>query len=151
MDMQTMLDNAMAARRAESMKLSPQLTIGELVLKLESIPDKNNPIFFDNENYFPIALDSWRGSYCEIAFKYADKETETATPLSVQKILNELKEAIGKTYEGYKGGDFLMGKNTPVWIANYGNSCGYNDETMGIVDVKEMSDKVILVTENIKY
>jgi hypothetical protein len=30
---------------------------------------------------------------------------------------------MGREFIGYKGGEFLMGENTPVWISSYGN-CG---------------------------
>jgi hypothetical protein len=32
------------------------------------------------------------------------------------------RAAIGEVFEGYKGGDFQMGRNTPVWLASYGCS-----------------------------
>jgi len=28
--------------------------------------------------------------------------------------------AMGQVFNGYKGGDFVMGALTPVWIASYG-------------------------------
>ena len=30
---------------------------------------------------------------------------------------------MGQVFEGYKGGDFMMGALTPLWVAAYGN-CG---------------------------
>jgi len=31
---------------------------------------------------------------------------------------------MGKVYEGYKGGDYVMGANTPLWIGEYGSAGG---------------------------
>lgn len=137
MDLQTILDNACLAKRQETLKTSKQMTIGEIILKLEAINKTDEEVWFDFEYARPTDLDSWRGIYAEIAFGF-DCETK---PKTVKEILVILKEAIGKTYTGYKGGDFTMGKNTPVWVANYGNS----GET-GIVDIVDGGYKVILIT-----
>ena len=40
-------------------------------------------------------------------------------PASV--VLAMCKGAMGEVFQGYKGGDYQMGRNTPVWIANYGD------------------------------
>ena len=41
-------------------------------------------------------------------------------PYYVSDILEMAKECIGKTFTGYKGGEFLMLEDTPLWISNYG-------------------------------
>ena len=147
MDIQTMLDNAVQAGRANTMKTSKQLTLGELILKLEAIPktwkdhegkDNEKTVRFNFEYLHPTALSSWRGSYREIAIEFSEKGY--APKLS--EFISWLKEAIGKTYEGYKGGDFVMGKNTPVWVANYGHS-----GDTGIVDVRFDEYDVVLLTD----
>lgn len=38
------------------------------------------------------------------------------------ELLSECKAAMGQVFTGYKGGDYVMGALTPVWVANYG--CG---------------------------
>jgi hypothetical protein len=35
-----------------------------------------------------------------------------------------LKGALGTTYGGYKGGDFTMYDDSPLWVANYGECSG---------------------------
>ena len=59
---------------------------------------------------------------------------------------NMLKLAIGEVFEGYKGGDYTMSKNTPVWVANYGNS-----GNTGIVDVIHDEYQVVLVTQYCEF
>ena len=57
-----------------------------------------------------------RGSYDELAF----------TPEPESKISDMLKNALsadGATFEGWKGGEFTMGRSTAVYIGVYGD-CG---------------------------
>lgn len=59
---------------------------------------------------------SYRGSYCELAFKPAKNVT-------VASMLACAKEALGATYTGYKGGEFTMCEYTNCYLAEYGE-CG---------------------------
>jgi len=158
-NLQEVLDNMIQAKRAEEMKTSPQLTLGELILKLENaisyedlsttMERKNLPVVFDIEPYRPVNIDSWRGSYCELALKYAGNESRAFT---VTELLRLLKSVIGRTLEGYKGGEFLMGKITPVWVANYGETDGFREDGYtAVVDVIEEKDKIIIKTKAMEY
>ena len=130
------------------MKVSLQLTLGELILKLETVNDKTLPLFFDVGKYHPIDVDSWRGSYCELAINYDDGDDV----VSVDKFLSMLRSTIGRTFEGYKGGDFLMGKITPVWVANYGRAKGFRPKAdTAVVNVKESSMAVKIITKSLAY
>jgi len=60
-------------------------------------------------------LDSYRGHYCELSVDTGEE------PKSVIKVIQELKEAMGYTFSGYKGGDFIMHSYTDVYWAEYGN------------------------------
>jgi hypothetical protein len=53
---------------------------------------------------------SYRGYYDELAFEVIRKETPIAN------ILDDVKSAVDTTYEGWKGGEFKMGKDTPIWL-----------------------------------
>ncbi len=57
-----------------------------------------------------------RGDYSELAFT---PENES----KISDMLANAKSAVGKTFLGWKGGDFEMGEHTPVYIGEYG-SCG---------------------------
>jgi hypothetical protein len=59
---------------------------------------------------------SYRGFYQELAF-------EPAKNITVGEMLACAKDALGKTYTGYKGGEFKMHEYTDVYLANYGE-CG---------------------------
>lgn len=172
-DIQEMFDNAIKAKRFDEMQTSEQLTIEVLILKLEAIKDKELPVVFDVEPYKPTGMDSWRGSYREMSLNYEGAgsyygrnlgatsygyeeheriSTKLPKNVRVEDLLNKLKECIGKTFQGYKGGDFTMGKQTPVWVANYGDSSGFreNGET-AVVGLEEKADKVIILTKVMEY
>src|SRR5258706_6206091 len=150
MDIQEILNNAMQVQRDEKMKTSEQLMLGELLLKLEAIADKNKPVIFD-EQYHPGGIDSWRGSYDELAIEYE----VTGKKFTVAELLKRLKEAIGEPFYGYKGGEFVMGKTTPVWVANYGESHGFMHDgdiwTQAVVDVSQNEQTVLIETKPMEY
>ena len=151
MDFQTMVTNAVTAARVEELKKLPVLTLGELIAKLEEIERKdpsrlekygegNYPhVQFDFCGMEPTTLDSWRGVYAELALGYA----ESAYPkeCSLSELLAELRSGVGKTFQGWKGGDLTMGRGTPVCVANPGRS-----GNTAIVDVLDEEHTVILLT-----
>lgn len=55
---------------------------------------------------------SWRGDYYQLAFA-PEKET------TIKDMLDNALSALGNTFVGYKGGEFVMDKNSEVYIANY--------------------------------
>lgn len=63
---------------------------------------------------------SYRGRYDELAF-------EPAHNVPVKTMLDMCKGCVGAVFQGYKGGDFPMRKDTLVNLATWGN-CGQDDE-----------------------
>ena len=104
------------------------MMLEELIKRLEQ-EDSNKIVSlgFDNPH-------SYRGYYSDLAFTPAKNMT-------VGKMLECAKWALGSTYTGYKGGDFTMNKYTEVWLAHYGD-CG---ESIGHVLLDYMFN---LVEEN---
>ena len=141
MNLQEVLNNAVAAQREEELKNSPQLTLGEIICKLEALEPETS-VVFDFANVVPISLDSWRGSYDELAIEYGP----SSSALRVDAFLEMLREAIGKTFIGYKGGDFVMGRRTPVWVSHYGEG-----ERRAVIDVKNDGYRIVIVTEILEY
>ena len=37
-------------------------------------------------------------------------------------LLTDCKAAMGQVFGGYKGGDYVMGALTPLWVASYGTT-----------------------------
>lgn len=141
MDLQTCLNNAVAASRQATLAESDQLTLGELILKLEPIVEKQDEdeatVRFDFEYLYPNDVDSWRGSYSELALNF----TTGGQEMKVSGFLKMLKDCIGKEFTGYKGGEFTMNKHTPIWVANYGNS-----GNTAVIDVVDNDYCIILIT-----
>lgn len=143
MDLQTYIQNAVKAERQNTLSKSDQLTLGELILKLEPIVEKQKEredeaeVKYDFEYLYPTRIDSWRGSYDELALNFESG----GNYMKVTDFLKMLKEALGKEFTGYKGGEFYMNKNTPVWVANYGNS-----GNTAVIDVVDDGYQIILIT-----
>ena len=75
---------------------------------------------FDFVYFAPAGLGSYRGYYDHLALGYGTNKMTVAT------LLEELRGALapGKTYGGWKGGDYRMTRDTPVWVDNPGESSG---------------------------
>lgn len=89
----------------------------------------------DSNLFVPVGFNhphSYRGYYTDLAFEPRENTT-------VGEMLGCAKEALGKTYSGYKGGDFKMGEYTDVWLSEYGR-CG---EGIGEVLLKYMCGEII--------
>lgn len=85
-----------------------QTTLGELVEWASSFnPTVRLPCLLNPHSY--------RGYYSDLAFEADFTKTKSATEL-----YNLLEGCLGTTFEGYKGGEYTMTKDTLVWIANYG-------------------------------
>jgi hypothetical protein len=84
---------------------------------------------------------SYRGYYEELAI-YAAPDGEVVSVASLRRILSG---AVGKTFTGYKGGNYRMDRRTPLWVSEYGAA----DGTI-IVGVREESECVRLLCEETK-
>lgn len=58
---------------------------------------------------------SYRGYYDQLAF-------EPKRSVTIGSMLKCAQQAIGQTFEGYKGGDYTMGEHTDVYLAEYGST-----------------------------
>jgi len=104
-----------------------ELTLGELIDTLSRCnPATHVLLGFGNPH-------SYRGCYEELAFEPVEDTT-------VGAMLACATEALGSTYQGYKGGDFTMTAYTSVWLAQegtYGEGIGpvliaYMTGTLGV-------------------
>lgn len=110
MDFQQWVDSQINSARKKRMSNSDQLTLGKLIEKIEPLADREATkevkeqatVKYDFEYLFPTELDSWRGSYAELALNFSDYD-RGKRPLTVIAFCEILKEAIGKTFYGYKG------------------------------------------------
>lgn len=101
------------------------MTLGDLIDELRKHdPAKRVPDGFARPH-------SYRGYYECLAF-------EPAKGVTVGSMLEAAVSADGATYQGYKGGDFRMGKYTDVYLAEY----GYTGEPLGLLTLRAMLNPV---------
>lgn len=107
MSLQDAFDRMFEEWRRE--RAETQMTLGKLIKQLEEMTEDDCVANLVNPH-------SYRGYYSDIAFS-VDGTTTAANLLKTCRLV------MGREFTGYKGGEFLMGENTPVWISSYG-VCG---------------------------
>ncbi len=98
-------------------------TLGSLIKALEEIEDKTSYISFDFPGVYPTTLASYRGYYEDLALGY-EVGYSAGNNTTVQKLLDEARLCIGKTYTGWKGGEFTMDEDSTLWVSNQGECTG---------------------------
>ena len=158
MDIQDYVNTIIAIKRKERLETSPQLTLGKLISEIEACDIQNDKgedkdVEFDFGSAEPTSLSSWRGSYAELALGFRltgydapNQETGHHGIATATKLLDNLMSAIGATFEGWKGGDFIMDEDTPVWVANQGNV-----GNTAIVGVLNQGWRLVLLTAYCEY
>lgn len=120
MNIQALVDGMSAQWQRE--RAETQMTLGKMIEELEAMsPTATVPNIGEAHSY--------RGYYSDLAFTHGEGERPAAD------LLRECRAAMGQVFDGYKGGDFVMGACTPVWIASYG-CCG--NKLMAIVEGQEL-------------
>lgn len=126
MDMQAYFEGLKLQWAAE--RAASQLTLGGLIDILSTLP-REKEIEAMTEPH------SYRGYYEDLAFELSPDNRRT-----VADTLEMLQRCMGKVFEGYKGGDFPMHANTPIWSAYYG-CCGRKlvsfDRALGTFETAE--------------
>ena len=84
------------------------MTLGRLIQILENMDPKKVIYNGFGEPH------SYRGYYDQVSFR-------PMGPKTVKELLKSAKSAVGKTFGGWKGGEFQMTLGTDVWFAEQGN------------------------------
>ncbi len=93
-------------------------TIGEVLDFLENECKPDDYVWFDFAGFQPTTVESWRGIYAEPALGF---EESTMDGVKVQQLVKELEDVInGKTFYGWKGGEFSYGLYDTLHIDNCG-------------------------------
>ena len=134
---QSMFD--FASNMARDTRKRYHLTLGRLIKVLEATnPDVNfGAVDPDGTPIYLNGFTSYRGYYADLAIK------PSSTPTKVGTILLQAKAALGKTFKGYKGGDFEMGDDTPLWVAPWG-STGH-----AVVDIAINHESIRLILKEV--
>lgn len=85
------------------------MELGALIVVLNRVPREQKVVKGFNNPH------SYRGYYDELAFEPCDDTT-------VGEMLDCANEALGTTYEGWKGGDYLMTNTSTVNLSYEGSS-----------------------------
>lgn len=93
--------------RMQRERAGTQMTLGKLIDALEQMPP-------DSEVANLLNPHSYRGYYSDLAFELGSGTRRAG------ELLDECLGAMGRVFEGYKGGEFVMGSKTPVFVAHYG-------------------------------
>src|SRR5665213_1560448 len=83
------------------------MTLNDYITRLEQA---------DPATKVPVGLGdphSWRGDYAELAF-------EPVRDTTVGEMLAAARSALGATYQGYKGGEYLMTGDTTIHVDMHG-------------------------------
>ena len=115
------------------------LTLGNLITEFE-MHDKRLLVFLDSNEY-TNDIDSWRGIYSELAINHTESD---GLAINVGDFLTMLNNCIGQTFEGYKGGNYVMDKMTDVFVDNYGE---YSCRLITGVKLSNDGQQVIITTK----
>jgi hypothetical protein len=135
MDLQKLMD--MMSNTARDTRKEYHVTLGKLishikatlaVYKERSVGVCHDGVFFDDKEYVGPPT-SYRGYYADLAFEPQEHFMSAADLL---KILEE--QVLDKKLEGYKGGEYLMGADTPLWIDHSGVANG-----VAVVDIDNVT------------
>lgn len=74
----------------------------------------------DGETLPASELHSYRGFYEQLAIGFGQAWPRSPVYATVGELRAALQGAIGRTFEGWKGGDFTMSGDTTLWIAPEG-------------------------------
>lgn len=135
--LQTLIDehlSKLAEQRSKEM-----FTLGNLIDELEKYP-KDWGVYILPFNLVPEEFCSYRGYYEDLNLTVITRSEAISKnkEMTVGRLLEMAKEANGKTFYGYKGGEFTMNRNTPIWVGDEDYSTG-----VAIAEVKKAYDGLI--------
>lgn len=94
-----------------------QMSLGDLIRSLSRCP-KGVPCRVCGMGTTGLGKPhSYRGYYDHLALEFGAVRT-------VGEVYKDLLAARGSRFEGWKGGDYIMGDHTPVWVSNEGECSG---------------------------
>lgn len=107
------------------------MKLGRLIQLLESC-QQDAIIIFDFGRCVPTTVCSSRGDYSDLSLQWAYDDPKYYER-KVADVLVNLKAAIGKTFTGYKGGDYRMDQYTQICVDNSGDWT--NTQIVGVRDL----------------
>lgn len=116
--LQDIIDRAI--EQAKQKRERDNYNLGNLIEDLEKYPS-NAYVSIEPFGLYPTGFGSYRGYYEDLSIGYTTEKYNEKV-LDCGKLLEKAKECVGKTFYGYKGGEFTMTKNSVIWLSNYGDA-----------------------------
>lgn len=113
------------------------LTLGQLLDFLGKV-DESLVVEFD-VGKSPAKPHSYRGYYEDLAIQ------ESPFQVTVKEFFGEMMKTLGAPFQGYKGGEYVMGADTPLWKGDYGTTL----HSRAIMGVSKKDGKIILETKEV--
>ena len=153
MRMSDYVNQRLQEMRNEAFATTQQITLGKLIELLKALDaEEKCTVEFAFCGLLPWSCDSWRGSYCELAISYCTYEQNNYKPRYLSEFIETLEDAVGNTFYGWKGGEYTMGEDTPIWVDNLSES--HNTGVIGICadySVDEKAYRVYIRTDYCQY
>jgi hypothetical protein len=129
-------------RRELTMSVFETATLGSVIDALRAAKPEAQ-VLFDFCGCGPTKVASYRGWYDHLAIGWSDSfDGDWPSAKSVAELL---EFADGMAFFGYKGGQYTMNRDTPLWVDRYGDCTG-----TGIVGVEYLGEhSIILETKKV--
>lgn len=137
MNIQDFVDNLNEQMKIKS---GSEYNLGDLIDDLEPYKEDFLQVEFEDGSK-PVDFDSWRGSYCELMLTYSQEGS-----MDSYSFYRKAFNTNGSMFTGYKGGDFIMDRLTPIHKDCYGGASG--DKVIGI---EKRGNKLIILTREDKW
>ena len=110
------------------------LTFAEVVAICTQYPNKY--FRFEDTEYYPLSIKSWRGSYCLPSMDYS------CTPVNGKDLSELILKEIDEVHEAWKGGEYTYDLDDEFYISEFGRC-----EEHKIVGYRNVGHEIILLTE----
>ena len=122
------------------------LTLGGLIERLQLVTtaghDAGKIVQTDAGVPVSAVLQSYRGYYSDCAIAPAANDEPWAT---AGTLLAAAKAVLDQPLEGYKGGQYIMDADTPLWVSEYGHASG-----LAVIWMIVRPEAVTLITKQVK-
>ena len=122
------------------------MSANDIIEKLKEFESTNKLVVIEMNNKIYTSdfdADSWRGSYDLPSISYSEDDSG----VSIDTAIENLNEVNGMEVIGYKGGQYKLYADDPIFVANYGES----NNCTAIVDIVEIKDYIVCLTKEDMY
>ncbi len=112
--------------------MSEQQTLGNLITALQRAVDEaqrvQSPsfdlVFVDWNLMKPKGWCSYRGYYHHLAIEFGMHRDHEIDDVDILTFLEQAHGMIGAKITGYKGGEYTVSADTPIWVSNSADASG---------------------------